>query len=74
MKPTWPTPCHSRAVLTTGVRAAGVGYDKLAGKWHMPFIMQIVNTRVVRRSNFFNHYGEFLRLRCVSVSHALHST
>lgn len=60
--------------LDDRVRASGVGYDKLAGKWHMPFIMQIVNTRVVRRSNFFNHYGEFLRLRCVSVSHALHST
>ena len=39
------------------VRHAGVGYSKLVGKWHAPFIMQIVNSRVVRRSNFFNHYG-----------------
>ena len=34
-----------------------MGYSALARKWHMPFIMQIVNSRVVRRSNFFNHYG-----------------
>lgn len=36
-------------------------YDKLANKWTMPFVMQPINTRVVRRSNaLLGHlYGEF---------------
>ena len=35
-------------------------YDKLANKWTMPFVMQPINTRVVRRSNaLLGHlYGE----------------
>ncbi|KAK9914994.1 hypothetical protein WJX75_003449 [Coccomyxa subellipsoidea] len=38
----------------------GPAYDKLARKWTMPFVMQGINTRVVRRSNALldNAYGK----------------
>ena len=38
-------------------------HDKLAKKWTMPFVMQPINTRVVRRSNALlgNLYGESSR-------------
>jgi len=32
-------------------------YDELAGGWTMPFMMATINTRVVRRSNAWLHYG-----------------
>ncbi len=40
----------------------GPAYDKLAGTWTMPFVMQGINTRVVRRSNALlgNAYGAHL--------------
>ncbi|EIE26941.1 saccharopine dehydrogenase [Coccomyxa subellipsoidea C-169] len=38
----------------------GPAYDKLGRAWTMPFVMQAINTRVVRRSNALlgNAYGE----------------
>lgn len=35
-------------------------HDKLTKKWTMPFVMQPINTRVVRRSNALlgNLYGQ----------------
>lgn len=38
----------------------GPAYDKLARKWTMPFVMQGINMRVVRRSNALldNAYGK----------------
>lgn len=37
----------------------GPAYDKLGRAWTMPFVMQAINTRVVRRSNALlgNAYG-----------------
>lgn len=37
----------------------GPAFDKLAATWTMPFVMQGINTRVVRRSNALlgNAYG-----------------
>jgi short subunit dehydrogenase-like uncharacterized protein len=35
----------------------GPAYDKVAKTWTMPFIMQAINTRVVRRSNALLNYA-----------------
>jgi short subunit dehydrogenase-like uncharacterized protein len=52
-----PIQSTDNAVVNLNCDSFSFSYDKVLGRWMMPYIMQTVDTRIIHRSNALSNYS-----------------